>query len=85
VLGLDRGEVAEVAVEPVVGVLRTAQVLNTTRSATAPSTAAAYPASSSSPVSRSESCTFIWQPYVRTWYVRVRSPVKVEGLIRAGV
>ncbi len=41
---------------------RTAQVLNTTTSAGSPSGARTYPASSSSPASRSESCTFIWQP-----------------------
>src|SRR3954452_19576318 len=34
------------------------------------SPAATYPAASSSPDSRSESCTFIWHPWVRTSYVR---------------
>src|SRR4051812_48786407 len=43
---------------------RTAQVLNTTRSACLSSTAAEYPACSRSPANRSESWTFIWQPYV---------------------
>ena len=41
---------------------RTAQVLNTTTSASTPSAARWYPAASSRPTSRSESCTFIWQP-----------------------
>ncbi|CNK28404.1 Uncharacterised protein [Mycobacterium tuberculosis] len=41
---------------------RTAQVLKTTTSASAPSAARWYPAASSSPASRSESWTFIWQP-----------------------
>ena len=40
----------------------TAQVLNTTRSGVSPSAAFAYPASSSSPATRSESCAFIWHP-----------------------
>jgi hypothetical protein len=41
---------------------RTAQVLNTTTSASVSSAALRYPAASSNPDSRSESCTFIWQP-----------------------
>lgn len=45
---------------------RTAQVLKTTRSGSPPWSALTYPASSSSPASRSESCTFIWQPCVTT-------------------
>ena len=41
---------------------RTAHVLNTTTSGTASAAARRYPASSSSPASRSESCAFIWHP-----------------------
>src|SRR5690606_37981574 len=49
---------------------RAAQVGNTTMSASAPAPARRYPAPSSRPARRSESCTFIWQPYVRTSKVR---------------
>lgn len=45
---------------------RTAQVLKTTRSGSPSWPALTYPASSSNPESRSESWTFIWQPYVTT-------------------
>lgn len=31
-------------------------------------------------VGRSQSCTFIWQPYVRTWYVR--AAWRVDASIR---
>src|SRR5664279_1169329 len=40
----------------------TAQVLKTTTSAVSPRSVGVYPARSSSPDNRSESCTFIWQP-----------------------
>src|SRR5207237_2908660 len=46
-----------------------AQVLNTTTSASAASAAWVYPSPSSMPTMRSESCSFIWQPNVRTKYV----------------
>jgi hypothetical protein len=29
--------------------------------------------------------TFIWQPYVRTWYVRGIDAEEAEGFIRSGV
>ncbi|CPZ40100.1 Uncharacterised protein [Mycobacteroides abscessus subsp. abscessus] len=41
---------------------RTAQVLKMTISASVPSGALTYPAASRRPDTRSESCTFIWQP-----------------------
>src|SRR4051794_41838387 len=43
-------------------------VLSTTTSASATSSPAAYPSASSSPAMRSESCSFIWHPKVRTTY-----------------
>src|SRR5664279_271225 len=48
---------------------KAAHVLKTTTYASSPG-GATYPASSSSPEMRSESWTFIWQPYVMTRYVR---------------
>ena len=63
---LDRREVTEVAVQPVVGVLPDRagvedDHVGRLRRQRAPAVRA-YPASSSRPASRSESCTFIWHP-----------------------
>src|SRR6056297_3475057 len=46
------------------------QVLSTTTSASASSSARAKPSASSNPAIRSESCSFIWHPYVCTTYLR---------------
>src|SRR3712207_659014 len=45
-------------------------VLRTTTSASSSPSAAVIPSASSSPAMRSESCSFIWHPKVRTRYRR---------------
>ena len=60
--GLDRRQVAEVAVELVVGVLPHGAGVEDDDVGRSPVGAARSPASSSSPESRSESWTFIWHP-----------------------
>ena len=55
--------------------------------ASAPASARTYPADSREPERRSESCTFIWQPNVRTSYVRARpsaATAALEGAIKVG-
>src|SRR5262245_43931406 len=50
---------------------RMQQVLSTTTSAASTDAARSSPSASSRPAMRSESCSFIWHPKVRTKYVRV--------------
>src|SRR5262245_8815158 len=51
------------------------QVLSTTTSAEARSSAGSIPSAASRPAMRSESCSFIWHPNVRTKKRRVTSPL----------
>ena len=48
---------------------RIEQVLKRIRSASERSAHSSYPSESSIPLSRSESCSFIWHPKVVTWYL----------------
>jgi hypothetical protein len=50
------------------GFSRIVQVLNTSTSAASCEGASPSPSDSSIPLIRSESCAFIWQPNVVTWY-----------------
>ena len=68
--GLQRLEVAEVAVELVVGVLPDAARVQDDDVGVVDASAGTRPSASSSPAIRSESCSFIWHPKVRTRYVR---------------
>ena len=61
-----RAKVPEVAVKPVVGILPNGAGVEHDDVGVSPCTIRTYPADSSSPAIRSESCAFIWQPYVRT-------------------
>src|SRR5581483_6363891 len=49
-------------------------VLRTTTSASSRPDAGSSPSASSTPAMRSESCSFIWHPYVRTRYLRAIGP-----------
>ena len=51
---------------------RIAQVLTRIRSAAAASSVSSYCRSRSSPATRSESYSFIWQPYVIRWSLAIR-------------
>src|SRR6476620_9403447 len=63
------------AASRVSGFSRIVHVLNTTTSASSGLGASPSPRDSSMPLMRSESCAFIWQPNVVTWYRRIA----VEG------
>src|SRR5687767_5127954 len=60
---------------------RMQHVLSTTTSADSASVVASMPSDSSIPAMRSESCTFIWQPKVRTKYFFLTSSVIVSVVV----
>ena len=68
---LQRARVSEVAASRVSGFSRIVHVLNTITSASSANGASPSPSDSSMPLMRSESCAFIWQPNVVTWYRRI--------------
>src|SRR3982751_5002314 len=68
---------------------RMQQVLSTITSASPSPSAASIPSASNSPAIRSESCSFIWHPKVRTTYfpepVMTRPGYESRVLVAAGV
>src|SRR3954468_16683135 len=64
---------------------RIEQVLKRMRSASARVDDSAYPSDSSMPFMRSESCSFIWQPKVVTWYRFTAGPRLLGEVDRAAL
>src|SRR3954468_18099803 len=64
---------------------RIEQVLKRIRSASPRSAASRYPSDSSMPFMRSESCSFIWQPKVVTWYRFKAGPRLLREVDRAAL